>query len=327
MTWDLVADVGGTNMRLAAFETYGSPDNALSNHRNFTTKGGVSFPQACMDLIAAIGSPPQRVVIAAAGVVRDGAVLLTNAETELSEAHIAQTTGARQVKILNDFEAAAWSLAAVAEADITPLQGRCAATFDPRLIIGPGTGLGVGAMVWHQGKPLVISGEGGHVTLAPHSEEELLYFKALIEIWPEVQVGRSIAVEAEAILSGTGLPKFYTAIAQATDEQAPLSKSRDIFSAALAKSDPSAVTAVTLFERYLGTVAGDLGLVFNAKGGVFITGGVVQSNPWVLGTQFLQAFNAGGRHSQWREDLPVSLYHHIEFGLLGARNYLIDASL
>ena len=77
-----------------------------------------------------------------------------------------------------------------------------------------------------------------------------------------------------------------------------------------------------MFQRFLGQLAGDLALVFNATGGVFLTGGVVLSNPWIFDQAFLEAFNAGGRHSKWRKAMPVGLYLNKDFGLLGARNYI-----
>lgn len=316
--WNLIADVGGTNMRLAAVSTDG---DILSQDR-FATKGDTTLEQACETFSAAHGSRPGRAVIAAAGVVTDGAVQLTNARQNFSEQSITMALGVSSTRILNDFEAAAWSLATVSASDVDVLQGEAVFPQKPCLIIGPGTGLGVGALVWSDGTPCVVPGEGGHVALGPKTPEEVPVFEALREEWPEVGMGPGLIVEAEAILSGTGLPMFYRAVAKSMDLTAPLEDGAAIFDAAKAKLDTAAVRAVQLFAKYLAGVAGDLGLVFAAKGGVFVTGGVAAANPWIFDTAFVEAFNAGGRHTSWRQALPLHLYHQPNFGLIGARNYL-----
>ncbi|MFP3383918.1 ROK family protein [Tritonibacter sp. SIMBA_163] len=316
--WNLIADVGGTNMRLAAVNAEGD----ILERARYDTKGTLNLEQACADFAAHRGSAPGRAVIAAAGVVRDGSVQLTNADQSFSERGIAVALGIERAKVLNDFEAAAWSLATVAEGDVTVLQGQAVFPREPCLIVGPGTGLGVGALVWANGEPCVIPGEGGHVALGPRTPEEVPIFEALRKEWPEIGMGPGLVVEAEAILSGTGLPYFYRAVAKSMDLTAPLGTGAEIFEAAKARLDTAAIRAVELFVQYLAGVAGDLGLVFAAKGGVFISGGVAAANPWIFDEAFVAAFNAGGRHTSWRQELPLHLYHQPNFGLIGARNYL-----
>ena len=319
--WNLIADVGGTNMRLAEV----SAEGEILTQERFQTKGEMTLEAACVQFANSRGSMPARAVIAAAGVVKDGAVQLTNAGNQsFSEASLAEALGGASVKVLNDFEAAAWSLATVGPEDVTTLQGKAEFPKEPCLILGPGTGLGVGALVWAGDVPCVVPGEGGHVALGPRTPEEVPIFKAMRDEWPEVGMGEGLIVEAEAILSGTGLPLFYRAVAKSMDLTAPLDNGADIFEAAKAKLDTAAMRAVELFARYLAGVAGDLGLVFAAKGGVFVTGGVAAANPWMFDEAFVAAFNAGGRHTGWRQELPLHLYHQPNFGLIGARNYLVN---
>ena len=316
--WNLIADVGGTNMRLAAM----SDDGGISDHQSFHSKAGLRFSDACAAYIADRGAIPKALVVAAAGPVSNGAVRLTNAEQTISETDLAHSTGVATVKVLNDFEAAAWSLATVTTADVVALQGSADIPDGPRVIIGPGTGLGVGALVWPDGRPHVVRGEGGHVALSPHSARELPYFEGLTRLWPEVQIGPGCAVEAEGLISGTGLPLLYQAVAQADGTYAPPLDAEGIFAAAQSGANPAATHTVQLFQRCLAQLAGDLGLIFEATGGVFITGGVALSNPWLFDQTFLDAFNAGGRHTTWRRRLPVYLYRNHDGGLVGARNYI-----
>ncbi|MDF1726830.1 MAG: ROK family protein [Sulfitobacter sp.] len=316
--WHLVGDVGGTNMRLAALDSEGG----LSGHVTYPSGGELAVAQACAEFIAGQGGQPASIVIAAAGPVKAGMVQFTNVTQSLSETELEGLSPGARVRILNDFEAAAWSLATAGEGDVDLLQGRLDDLEAPRLIVGPGTGLGVGALVWAQGQPQIVAGEGGHVRLAPQSREECGIFEALIEEQPSFRMGDGLAVEAEAILSGLGMPAFYRAVAQAGGHPAPLDRTAEIFAAARTGDDPAAVQAVSLFRDYLGGLIGDLGLAFGAFGGVFVTGGVAQANRWIFDETFMQAVQQGGRYSGLRRTLPVCLYQEPNFGLLGARNYI-----
>ncbi len=316
--WTLIADVGGTNMRLAAM----GPDGTLLRQERFASKGSIRLEEVCASFAQTQGTAPNHVVIAAAGVVKEGQVTLTNAQQTASESGLAAACATGSAKILNDFEAAAWSLATVSRDEVTVLQGTDQFSRAPRLIVGPGTGLGVGALVYSHGQPSVVPGEGGHVSIGPRRSELVPVFEALIEDWPEVAMS-NLTIEAEALLSGTGLPRFYRALAGVMGAEAVCQDGAEIFAAAQAHSDPVALRCVGIFAEYLGAVAGDLGLAFGASGGVFITGGVALKNPWVLKQGFLEAFNSGGRHQAWREGLPVYLYSNENFGLVGARNYAL----
>ena len=316
--WVLIADVGGTNMRLAAM----APDGGLLRQETFASKGSQSLEDVCALFAKAQGRAPDHVVIAAAGIVKNGTVQLTNAQQTASESGLAAACATGSAKILNDFEAAAWSLATVSADEVTVLQGDAHFIKAPRLIIGPGTGLGVGALVFSHGQPSVVPGEGGHVAIGPHRAELVPVFEQVIADWPEVAMS-DLTIEAEAFLSGTGVPYFYRALAKVMGVTPLCTDGAEIFKAAQAGSDPVAARCVALFAEYLGAVAGDLGLAFGATGGVFVTGGVAMKNSWMLDQGFLDAFNAGGRHRGWREGLPVYLYENENFGLVGARNYAL----
>ncbi len=318
MSWNLVADIGGTNMRLASVI-----DRRIANQQTFPTTGELSVEEAMAFFVAAQGKAPQKTAVAAAGIIANGIVHLTNAANVISENGINLACGIDNAKILNDFEAAAWSLANVEEEDTHCLQGSSDLQIAPRVIIGPGTGLGVGALVWDGSRPVVVQGEGGHVCLSPDTDEEIAIFKALCELWPQVRMGDGFAVEAEAIVSGVGLPIFHKAISLVEGLHCDERNAREIFSGAKSGDDMISLKTIRYFSKYLGKVAGDMGVTFAAKGGVFLTGGVVTANQWIFeGDDFLNAFNSGGRHSEFRRSLPVYVYTSGQFGLQGAANYL-----
>ncbi|WP_096176427.1 glucokinase [Cohaesibacter sp. ES.047] len=326
MQWDLIADVGGTNMRLAAAENGG-----IKEQHTFDTTGELHLTDAVRTFVAKIGSAPRFVEVAAAGVIQNGYVTLTNAGQQgFSEADLVVAAGARKARILNDFEAAAWSLVTAEPEDLTLVQGELPAPLQmpplptpPRLIVGPGTGLGVGTLAWAAEQPEVLQGEGGHVRIAPHTMDEVPIFQKLAELWPETQMdaGKCLSLEAEAIVSGTGMPYLMRAL-ELLDGRSPSNMSaRDIFDVAHTEGNDLAVRAVDMFCHHLGAVAGDLALYISAYGGVFLTGGVLLKNEWIfLRPAFLKAFNQGGRHTKFRVNMPIYLYRNNNFGLQGAIN-------
>lgn len=319
--WHLVGDIGGTNMRLAAV----AADGTVLTQTKTPTTTTEAFHAALGNIRTAQGSAPAKAAVAGAGVVSNRAIVLTNSGvgTRLAEDDMDRVLGMTGARVINDFEAAAWSLATISAAETTALQGETDFAPAPRMIIGPGTGLGVGALVWAKDTPCIVSGEGGHVRLSPGNPQEVEVFRALIADWPEIQMGEGLSLEAEGMLSGTGLPFLYRAVTRVLGTRAKAGPSAEIFAAAKARSDDSAVLAVSMFSRHLGALAGDLGMTFGATGGVFIAGGVATSNPWIFGADFIEAFNAGGRHRPWREAMPLYLYTSGDFGLRGAQNALI----
>lgn len=324
MLWDLVADIGGTNMRFAVAE-----NGKLGVQKTYSTSGHMHLTEAVRDFVAHIGSAPRCVEVAAAGVIEDGYVTLTNADQQgFSETDLMQAAGASRAHILNDFEAAAWSLVTADPADLTALQGQLPPSLSfpvpptkPRVIVGPGTGLGVGTQIWAGDRPDVLQGEGGHVRIAPSSRAEIEIFEKLAELWPDAQMGDRLALEAEAMVSGTGMPYLMEALELVAGKTRSGLSAREVFESARVGENQLAMQAVDIFCYHLGAVAGDLALSLSAYGGVFLSGGVLLKNDWIFERPaFLQGFNQGGRHTRYRTAIPVYLYRNGNFGLQGAIN-------
>ncbi len=315
--WYLVADIGGTNARFAAF--HGNRQVDLVVHD--TKRGGDLLSMAKAFCERAFPKPPVVAVAAAAGPVKNNALKLTNANQSLCGEDLKQATKAREAYIINDFSAAAWSSLAVGPEDVLPLSGTLSPRPGTRLVIGPGTGLGVGALVYANGQYNSVPGEGGHIGLGPRNRYEVEVFDALRKLWPGVFFGDAMAIEAEGFLSGTGLPYLYRAVQEVEGLDGPALDARDIFDAAKNATDTAAVKSIEIFKTHLAQVAGDLGLAFGADGGVFFVGGVALKNTWMFDDQFLAAFHQGGRFTAVRESFGLYLVNRSDFGLLGAHKF------
>jgi len=320
MAWDLVADIGGTNARFAAVGPGGlGPASIYPSAMGVTT--------ALAEFLDAQTSKPARAALAFAGVTTPDQGSLTNAGQVISRAEVAALCGTDDILFLNDFEAAAWSLATVDPAYVQVLQGPAQIPTGNRLIIGPGTGLGVGSLIKTPQGWIAVKGEGGHVAISPNNAFEVKVFEAFVAHWPQTQLAKGgWRLEAEAFLCGSGLPFLYRAVADVMGQKYRALDARGVLEL-VGANDPAAVEMARIFRSHLGSTAGDLAVTLFSKGGVFITGGVAEKNPWLFDAAFLAAFNAGGRFDAVRKSMPVYAYHHPLFGLIGAQNALASMSV
>ncbi|CUH41885.1 Beta-glucosidase A [Ruegeria atlantica] len=319
--WNLVADIGGTNTRLGVIS-----NGQLTDLRKYPTGSLQELLDAFHSLRDEIGTDPRAVVAAGAGPVKDGTIRLTNAHLDLSESDIGKATGAQHTFVINDFTAAAWSVAEITGDHVEVLQGAETPPVGTRLVVGPGTGLGVGALLYSQGRYHTASGEGGHVGLSPRHEDEVEVFKAARHIAPECFFDDSLVLEAEMFLSGTGIPILHQAASMAAGQtDAPRRSAKDILQDALAESDPIAVKTAHMFKTHLGAIMGDLAVAYMPTGGVFLVGGVAEKNRWLFKDAFRDAFNAGGRFSDLRRSMSLYVSEQDEFGIVGANNFCKSA--
>jgi glucokinase len=307
----LIGDIGGTNARFAlANQTHPGFhgvvelkckdfDTSSDAIRHYLSEAGVAAPDA--------------ICLAAAGPLVDHSIKVTNNHWNLSTASLASEFDLDAVRLVNDFEAIAYSIPFIGAEDRMPVGVPPGTDLDGRdfnvAILGPGTGLGVAGLGARAGNLFAVTGEGGHVGFAPETARQLEVLSALRS--------RFERVSAERLVAGSGIENIYSALL-ALDGQAsqPLS-APDIFAAA--DESPIAAEAVSLFFEVMGQVAGDLALTLGAFDGVYIAGGIAKRYPDILcDGAFRAAFKAKGRHRHIMERIPTYLITHPQPGLLGA---------
>lgn len=293
----LLADIGGTNARFAllAGGAVGRVAHmAVSDHGNFREALNTylaSLPEA--ETISAT-------IVAAAGVIRNGHCALTNNSWMIDAEELRAAYGFSTVRLLNDFEAVAWSLPHLSADRLLALGGGQPVAGAPLAALGPGTGLGMTACVPHATGHLVLSSEGGHSTMAGSSSRE----DAVIALLRQ-RLGH---VSAEHVLSGGGLENLHQALAALDDLALPRRRAAEITRAGIERTCPISRAAIDMFCAMLGTVAGNLALTLGAKGGIFIAGGILRHMPEFLArSQFRARFEDKGRLREYLEPIPVWL--------------------
>jgi glucokinase len=248
-------------------------------------------------------------VIGVAGPVENGRVVFTNSPWVVDAAELRAAFGFHQVRVINDFEATARSLPHLTTDDVFNLGGSGARDDAPRVVLGPGTGLGVACLL-PGNPPITIATEGGHATLAAtdHRQDRVIaHLRA-----------RFAHVSAERALSGDGLVNLYSAIAAVDGRQVPARDAAQITEAALARTCPVARETLDMFCALLGAVAGDLALTFGARGGVYIAGGIVpRFVDHVAGSTFRAQFEAKGRLSDYLATIPVQVILRPDAAFIG----------
>ncbi len=217
--YGLVGDLGGTNARFGLAE-YAGGGPSVTQPRAYPNKDHSSPEDAIHAYLKDTGiSRPDKVILAVAGPVTDGAMHFTNVDWEVSEARLISVGGFKAARLLNDFEAQALAAPRLAPDRLARLGPEIPKPDEGAIVIlGPGTGFGVAGLVRHGGAETVLSTEGGHVGFAPTDDFE-------IEIWRRFAKGRE-RISVERVLSGSGLHELYQTIGDIEGEPAPLSDAR-----------------------------------------------------------------------------------------------------
>ncbi|MDX1634635.1 MAG: glucokinase, partial [Marinobacter sp.] len=238
-------------------------------------------------------------------------VRMTNSHWSFSVAALKAEFGWRLFKVVNDFTAMALGVLHVGDDHLQHLCGGPGDPHRPRLVMGPGTGLGVSALVPVSDAWVPLVTEGGHVDFAPVDELETGVLGIL-----RARFGR---VSVERILCGQGLVNLYQVRAELAGLAAPLTTPETITGAALAGTDQLAVESLGHFCRILGRVAGNAALTLGSLGGVYLCGGILPRMSDFLRTSDFQAgFEDKGRMRSLMQATPVFLVTEPHTGLLGA---------
>lgn len=305
----LVGDIGGTNARLAicnlADGTLSDPiiysalenDSLESVIQKFRQDTKVSFNAACI----AIACP-----------VDQDYIKMTNNPWEFSKRQLKENLGLETLMVINDFTAMCMSVTCLDRNSMIKVGGGEPKANAPIAVYGAGTGLGVAHLIKQGQRWIPLSGEGGHVDLAPGNMAEDMILIAL-----RARIGH---VSAERVLSGPGLLNLYEAIAMRNERLRTGLTPADVTASALSSNpDPDCLEALSTFCRLMGRFGGNLALTLGTFGGVYVAGGVVpRFVDFFKESKFREAFEDKGRFKSYLQRIPVYVITEPKAGLLGA---------
>lgn len=322
----LAGDVGGTNTRLALYQTAVGRLQYLS-HENYPCVKYESFEQIIDEFLSSRSEKIDAACIGVAGPVLQGRCDATNLPWVLDESELAAHLHLSTVLLINDLEAAAHGVLALDDNDFVELNPH--AYHNPagnRAVIAAGTGLGE-AVIFRNGDHFYpFATEGGHCDFAPTDSEQDRLLSWLRERWGE-------HVSYERVVSGPGLVDIYRWLldsGQHTEQGVIKDAMRTgdpasvISEAALAGKDDNCVSALQLFVRIYAQETGNLVLKSFSTGGVYLGGGIAPKIlPALQSDNFMHSWLNKGRFSGLLKSIPVKVVQHPQVALIGAASYLL----
>jgi glucokinase len=305
----LVADIGGTNARFAMADLDGP---VVPSFETYPVANFTSLAEAAASYVKATGARPTSAAFAVAGPVTGDRAFITNLSWPVTRSEMQQATGAKSVLLVNDFEALALSVPILGAADLRQIGGAAPVARATKGVVGPGTGLGVGGVVWSASRWMPIPGEGGHTSFAIADGEELATLAPLREGLDHFS--------NERVVSGPGIVNLYAAFAARNGVKlTERVGANEVTRRAMAGEDPIATEAVDFFVTALARVAGATALMLGAQGGVYLGGGIPAKILEIIDVQrFRAAFESKGRLSGFLKAIPVFVILARDAGLRGA---------
>jgi len=319
----LAGDIGGTHTRLQLLATNAAGASLVREVR-YASRDYDSLAKALQEFLAGDLQTVSAACLGIAGPVRTTAtgqaVRTTNLPWEIDSRAIAREFHFGSLRLINDFQAVGYGIETLGLSALKTLQAGEPMAVGPRAVIGAGTGLGQGILVWQGDHYEAVGTEGGHVDFAPTSELEVELTR---QLWKEL--GRA---SYEDILSGPGLVRIYRfllarggreedpALAQAMRAGDPAAAITEF---ATRHHDALAASTLDLFVTIYGAQAGNLALSAGATGGLYIAGGIA---PRIMARlqegAFLRAFRDKGSMAGFVSRVPVHVVLDTDVGLRGA---------
>ena len=321
----LAGDIGGTKTALARFEV--EPDVSggdaklyLRDERVYPSQDFASFDDIVRVFVEETGGAPKYAAFGAAGPVVDRTVQVTNLPWVVSAQGLARSFGFRDVGLLNDVEANAWGLGELGSGDVVALRAPRESRSGHRVLMSPGTGLGVAGLYWDGRRHRPFATESGHAGFAPENDEQrrLLAFASRQGprvTWEDLIAGPGLPTLYEFVVDDQGLPPDPSVRADIDGGEGPPA----ITHLGLDGTSLAAAEAVRLYVQLLGSAAGNAALQYLATGGVFLGGGIVpRLADHLVDKGLLESFLSKAPMEHILEDIPVYAVMQPKAALFGA---------
>ncbi len=325
-TINLVADIGGTNIRIATTDKY----NNLNDIETYQCQNFPHLSNVIYQYLSDKKLLNSRVnaCLAIACPVDTDAISMTNLPWQFSQKQLKQDLKLHSLTLINDYTAIGMAIPLLNDQQKVKVGGGEAEAKKPIAVCGPGTGLGVANLVniddhWH-----CLGGEGGHTDFAPVDEIDIQIFQQLKR--------NKQRISYEQLISGYGIEQIYqalVAINQQTDNQSTGTdivklSAQEISSKAISGDCATCFQTLSQFCKVLGSFSGNLALTTGSVGGVYIAGGIVpRFVEFFKDSGFRERFETKGRMSYLNQNTPTYVITESQPGLLGAAAYINQLDL
>lgn len=320
MTLKILADIGGTNTRVALADGVTILGETIKRYPNADYKArGQDIADILRDYLASVGEPVSGVCVAAAGPVQDGVATMTNLDWTMDAAKLSAATGATKVAILNDLQAQGHALGHIQPDLLRKVINGPSDNAAAMLVVGLGTGVNAAPVHGIGAARVVPPSECGHVNMPVRSEEDLRLMRFIERLL--AQRGEVAHCGVEEVLSGRGLANLHAFAAEEAGKPASLTSAEVL--RALGEDDPIATHAAQLYTRILGQMLADLALIHLPWGGIYLIGGMSRAmTPSFARFGLTETFRENRRVDLLVNDFSVSVVEDDYAALTGCAAWL-----
>ena len=314
----LSGDIGGTKTRLAVIAVDGVR-LCTEREQSYPSRDYAAFDELLGDFLRG-SDVPARATFGIAGPVQGRVVQTTNLPWRIDADALQARFGFGLCNLLNDLEATAYALPALAESDLLTLQAGAADASGNAAVIAAGTGLGEAGLFWDGKQHHPFATEGGHASFSPGDELEIAFLRHIQQ--------QHRHVSWERVVSGPGLVSLHEFLRLHRHAPAPLwlaeemqgnDPAASIAAAALSGRDEICVETLARFACLYGAEAGNLALKVMSRGGLYLGGGIAPKIlPLLRDGAFLDTFLDKGRMRPLLEAMPVKVILNDRAALYGA---------
>ncbi len=270
----LAGDIGGTKANLALVDPAGDHRRPVFAAR-LATSAHPTLEALLEAFLTQAGQRARWLCIGVPAPVIDGHIAPVNIPWEAQEQLVAQRLGFARVRFLNDLVVTALGIPELAADEVVTLHAGAPRATGPKVVIAPGTGLGL-AYLLHDGRRYhAFPSEGGHADFAPRGDRQRRLHAFLAQ---------NDQVHLEAVCSGKGIANLWRffaheglrdAPAVEVATQAAVDPTPLVMAAAEDPlANPRSAAAADEFIAILMQEAGNCALRWLATGGVYLAGGV-----------------------------------------------------
>jgi glucokinase len=259
----LVADIGGTNSRLALAPT-GSVE--LTRTRSYVNADYKCFDNVISDYLSNSNATVKQLVIAMAGPVRNNVGRLTNLDWEINGNKLAQSFGTVPALVINDLTALGHSALKLAPNQVSPIVNQPVINHRQKqaLVIGIGTGFNVSPVIEFGGVSVCAEVEAGHTTL----------FSSILLELENLMAGMSHAFSTvESLFSGRGRRQFMSLLTgERVDSASMFIDKQGIL------ENQAYDHALDRYAELIGMLIAEFKVSYLPHDGIFLAGGVARSS-------------------------------------------------
>lgn len=304
----VIGDIGGTHARFAICDI---DELSVRHFAVFTTDMFPSLPEAVAHYLESIPETPGIAGFAVADPLTGERMGVENTSWSFTADEVQKACGASKIHFVNNFEALALCLPYLNAHDRCRINDGKSVEDAPIVVLGTGGEFGTATLRQISGKRVPFSGAAGYMAFSASDERELAILSKVAD--------KNGYAPVQSILTGHGIEKIHAVLADLQGAAKPEATATEIIDLALKDDDPLALDTLNCFASIVARVAGDMALLHDARGGVYIGRGITPKILRILDSdRFRSAFRNKGKKSDHVASIPVYAILANDAGLRGA---------